>query len=184
VRWRRSLVRRERIVVMDIDAATVDAWPDRRRSDVPVRTARREDLPGLGRLLPDEDLGRRMSAGDLGMVAELGGRVVGCAWMATSPIRAPHWRMMVRPGEREAYCYGLVVAPEFRRRGVGRDLVEGLRREGRRRGVERFVTHIGALNRAALAVQRSAGGVERRRLYALVLLDLVCIVLGSAPVER
>lgn len=184
LRLRRSLLRRERIVVMDIDAATVDAWPERPRSDVPVRTARREDLPDLGRLLPDEDLGRRMSAGDLGMVAEEDGRVVGCTWLATGPIRAPHWRMKVRPKAGEAYCYGLVVAPEARRRGVGRALFEAVRREGRRRGVRRFVSHVGVLNTAALALQRSEGGLERRRLYALVLVDLVCVVVGSAPVER
>jgi GNAT superfamily N-acetyltransferase len=179
---RRSLLRRERIVVMDIDGATVDSWPAAAHSPVPVRPARAEDIPGLARLLPDEDLAGRMAAGDLGMVADDGGRVVGCSWMATSPIRAPHWRMMVRPRAREAYCYGLVVAPEARRRGVGRDLVEAVRREGRRRGVERFLTHIGAHNAAALALQRRAGGHELRRLYALVVLDHLCIVLRSSPV--
>jgi ribosomal protein S18 acetylase RimI-like enzyme len=169
---------------MEIDAATVDSWDERRHSTIAVRPARTDDLPALARLLPDENLAGRMTAGDLGMVADDGGRVVGCAWLATSPIRAPHWRMMVRPADREAYCYGLVVAPESRRRGIGRDLVRSLRREGRRRGVERFLTHIGAHNEAALSLQRAAGSRERRRLYALVLLDRGCLVIRSWPPTR
>jgi GNAT superfamily N-acetyltransferase len=181
LRMRRSLLRRERIVVMDIDATTVDSWPEHDHSAVAVRAARAEDLPGLTLLLPDEDLTGRMAAGDLCMVADDEGRVVGCSWMAMGPIRAPHWRMIVRPGPREAYCYGLVVAPESRRRGVGRDLVQAIRREGRRRGVERFLTHIGAHNKAALSLQRTSGSRELRRLYALVLLDHVCLVVATSP---
>jgi GNAT superfamily N-acetyltransferase len=169
-------VRRERVVVTEAPAAVTEAWPAGPPPGVAIRPAGRTDLADLARLLPGGDAAGRLAAGDLAMVAEEGGRVVGCAWLATSEIRAPHWRTTVRPRPGEGYCYGLVVIPEARGRGLGRELARALRREGRRRGVQRFVSRVGAGNPPALAVQAACGATVRRRLLIVVLLDRLALL--------
>jgi GNAT superfamily N-acetyltransferase len=169
------------VIATEAPAAVTDAWPAGAAAAA-IRPAVPADLADLARLLPGADVWGRLAAGDLAMVAEDAGRVVGCAWLATSPIRAPHWQTTVRPRRGEGYCYGLVVAPEARGRGLGRELARELRREGRRRGVESFVSRVGAANPPALAVQASCGATVRRRMVVLVVLNrLGVLALSRRP---
>jgi ribosomal-protein-alanine acetyltransferase len=61
----------------------------------------------------------------------------------------------------------LVVAPDARRRGLGRRLVEELVDDAAGQGTERVLLEVSAANDAALACYRSVGFVEvdRRRAY-------------------
>lgn len=169
------------MVATEAPAVVTDAWPASPTAAA-IRTAVPADRADLARLLPGVDVPARLAAGDLAMVAEDDGRVVGCAWLATSAIRAPHWRIAVRPRPGEGYCYGLMVVPEARGRGLGRELARELRREGRRRGVQRFVSRVGAANAPALAVQVACGATVRHRMLVLVVLDrLGVLALSRRP---
>ena len=60
---------------------------------------------------------------------------------------------------------GIAVDPAYRRRGVGRALVDAAAREARTRGARRLTLHVLAHNEAAVALYESAGfvveGVQR-----------------------
>lgn len=67
------------------------------------------------------------------------------------------------PAEREAEIGRVIVAPAYRRQGVGRTFVSLLAAEATRRGFEIVVARTVRANRAAFACYRSAGFVRMER---------------------
>ena len=183
-RLRRRLVRRERMGLYAVDAAAIDAWPAPDVPGVLLRPAAPADAEGLAGLVPPEEAAERLARGDLVMVAEEDGRVVGCTFVTQAHIDAPHYCIPVRPAPGEAYGFGLAVRETHRRRGIGAALFREARRVARDRGVTSVESHVQFANTGAIELQRAAGGVLRRRMYGIVLGDRWGVVLRSRPVGR
>ena len=69
-----------------------------------------------------ESLAWRFARGDVVLIAEMEGRVVGCTWLTCQPLRPSYLPILVRPKPGEWYNYGLVILPDYRVRGLGRAL--------------------------------------------------------------
>lgn len=149
---------------------------------VALRPARPEDAPRLASRLGVRDARARLGLGDLCVVAEEAGHIVGCTWMTRRRIRAPHYRIPVVLEPDQGYVHGLTVLASHRRRGLGAALFRAVRLEARRRGVPRTMSHVQLANRPAMALQAAAGGVPRRTLLVVVVADRLGIVLDSHPV--
>jgi GNAT superfamily N-acetyltransferase len=183
-RMRRRVVRRERMGLYGVDAAAIDAWPLPDVPGVTIRDAVPGDAEGLADLLEPSDLSDRFARGDVALVAEEDGVPVGCTFVTSADITAPHYCIPVRPGPGEAYGFGLAVRETHRRRGIGVALFREARRVARDRGVTTVESHVQFANTGAIQLQRAAGGVLRRRMYGIVLGDRVGILLRSRPVGR
>lgn len=183
-RLRRTMFRRERMGLYAIDAATIDAWAAPAVPGVRLRLAVPEDAAAMADLLPPHEMVERLGLGDLIVVAEEDGAIVGCTSIADRDMQAPHYCIPVRPEPGEAYGFGLMVRDTHRRRGIGSALWREARRVARARGIARVESHVQFANRPAIEVQRAAGGVLRRRMYGVVVADRWGLVLRSTPVGR
>ncbi len=183
-RLRRRLLRRERMGLYAVDAAAIDAWPAPHVPGVRLRPAGPADVAGLADLVPDGEAAERLARGDLAVVAEEDGQLVGCTFVTQAHIEAPHYCIPVRPAPGEAYGFGLAVRDTHRRRGIGSALFREARRVARQRGVTRVESHVQFANTGAIEVQRAAGGVLRRSMYGIVVADRWGMVLRSRRVGR
>lgn len=143
-------------------ASGAERRPSGREGGVRFRSARPADLPRLVRIerasfpLPwSETAFRSVMRREDGrvIVAQRGGSVVGYAvvWFAAD----------------EGELGDLAVAPDHRRRGVGRALLEEALEEARVRGADHLFLQVRESNEAALRLYDSAGfrKVGRRRGY-------------------
>lgn len=179
-RARRHLLRFERLAVFETPPEAVASWPPPpAMPGLAIRPATAADAPRFAPLLDADEALERLRAGDLAIVCEEDGRIVGCSWMTTRRILAPHYRIPVVCAPGTAYGYGIAVLPDHRRRGIGVALFRHLRLEARRRGFPRIWSHVQLANRPAVALQDSAGGVMRRRMEIVVVADRRGIVVGS-----
>ncbi len=80
---------------------------------------------------------------------------------------APQGFVLTRTVADEAEILTLAVAPDFRRRGIGRELVEAAAQEASRRGARSFFLEVAEDNLTALALYESADfqAVGLRRAY-------------------
>jgi L-amino acid N-acyltransferase YncA len=105
-----------------------------------------------------EEIAARIAAGDLMVVAEAGGRVVG--WASVGPYGDPH---DYYAGVGEATLY---VDRAARREGVGGALLSALTDHAERRGYHKLIGKIFTSNGPSIALVRSCGwrevGVHRR----------------------
>jgi L-amino acid N-acyltransferase YncA len=105
-----------------------------------------------------ESVRGRIVAGDLYLVAEAEGRVIGFAKVGPYADPAPYYE---RVGEATVY-----VDRDARRQGAGRALLEALARSAERRGSWKLVAKVFSSNLASLDLMRSCGwadvGVHRR----------------------
>jgi GNAT superfamily N-acetyltransferase len=139
---------------------------------VRIRRCTAEDAPRLAPLLVNrEPLAPRVARGDVGLVAELDGHLIGCTWLAGGPLRMPFSRKMIRPRPDERYTYGGYVLPEFRRRGVHSALIRARLLEAQRLGARRLFSHVSAKNRAAIAELFKSGAIPCHESFDLVLLS-------------
>lgn len=110
------------------------------------------------RPLPPEDFARRIQDGQLLLVAEREGEVVG--WAGVGPYDDPH---DYYAGVGEATLY---VAPAARRVGAGRRLLNALAAAAERRGHWKLIGKIFTTNEASIALVRECAfrevGVHRR----------------------
>jgi GNAT superfamily N-acetyltransferase len=145
---------------------------------VVIRRATADDSVALRPLLfgPDS-VGRRLARGDVGLVAEMDGRLIGCVWIAGGPPRQAYHRVKFAPEPHERFAYGLYVLPEVRRRGVGLALMQAREIEARRAGASLVFSHVDAWNGAALALQAALGATPRDETFAIVLVDRFAVTL-------
>lgn len=104
-----------------------------------------------GQALPDDHLDALLSgSGFVSLVALVEGRPVGCI--------TAHELPMTRSAGRELLVYDLAVDPGFRRRGIGRALVEAVRLRARERDCECVFIPVDREDREALAFYHGIGG--------------------------
>jgi GNAT superfamily N-acetyltransferase len=140
------------------------------RAGVEVRLAVPEDASALARLIDPERVWLRLTHGDVGLVAEYEGRLVGCTWIACGAHRLAGYHVRVKPGPGEVYAYGEIVERELRGRGIGRALLRGEFEEARRRGASTVLAHISLRNPVARYLNFEVFGARvRERILILVL---------------
>lgn len=155
----------------------------------PATAADIEGLVELERRCFVEPWGRESVAGEL--AAGGGAGIVLREPAAGGP---PVAFLFYRLVDTEAELFRVAVAPELRRRGIGKALVAEFLRQARNRGMRSAVLEVGAANAAALALYRAAGfqtaGVRRGyyaggREDAVVLkLELTSESLDSTPLSE
>ena len=142
-RTRRSVVSLEWLVLVERPAEQ----PALSGTDgVEVRRAVLEDAPALASLVDPKAVRLRLAKGDVGLVAEYEGRLVGCTWIARGAHRLAGYHVRGEPGPREVYAYGEIVERELRGRGIGKALLKAEFEEARRRGASFVLAHISLRN--------------------------------------
>lgn len=149
---------------------------------VSVRLGTPGDAVALAPLIQGrESLAWRFARGDIVLVAELDGQVVGCTWLTRHPLRPSYFPIRVCPGPGEWYNYGLALLPQHRARGLGRMLSRVAMTEAGRRGGQRVVGHAYRFNRIAAASHAAAGFVTVEELIGLTVLNRFAVVVYRRP---
>lgn len=128
-----------------------------------------------------ESLAWRFARGDLVLVAELDGQVVGCTWLTRRPLRPSYFPVEVRPTPDEWYNYGLTLLRQHRARGLGRVLSRMAMAHAGHHGARRVVGHASRFNRIAAASHRAAGFITVEDLIGLTVLNRFSVVLYRRP---
>jgi GNAT superfamily N-acetyltransferase len=142
---------------------------------VNIRRGTLDEAAALEPLVVGDPPKRRFARGDL--AAEHRGRLVGCAWLASRPLRPYSLPIKARPGPGRWYAYGGHVLPEFRRRGVHTALQAARLREAQRVGARTMFGHVNLLNRGAVVAHRQFGWTPREESLGVVVLDRFAITL-------
>jgi len=147
-----------------------------------VRLGTSDDAAALTPLIHGrESLAWRVARGDIVLVAELDGEVVGCTWLTSRPLRPSYFPIRVCPEPDEWYNYGLVLRRQHRGRGLGRTLSRMAMTEVGRRGGREVFGHASRFNRIAAASHAAAGFVTVEELIGLNVLDRYVVVLYRRP---
>jgi GNAT superfamily N-acetyltransferase len=144
---------------------------------VSIRAGSTADATALVPLIQGrETLAWRFSRGDVVLVAERKGTIVGCTWLTTQPLRPSYFPILVKPQPGEWYNYGLALLREHRARGLGRMLSRAAMAEVGRRGGARVFGHASRFNKVAAASHVAAGYVTVEDLVSLTLLNRIAVV--------
>ena len=176
-----SLIRVQWFVrnVAPVSAGDLDASMP---AGVTVRAGSSDDAVALAPLIHGrESLAWRCARGDLVLVAELDGEVVGCTWLTRRPMRPSYFPVMVRPAPGEWYNYGLALLRQHRAHGLGRVLSRAAMREAGRRGGAVVFGHASRFNRVAAASHVAAGFVTVEDLISLTMLNRFAVVVVRRP---
>jgi GNAT superfamily N-acetyltransferase len=145
---------------------------------VSIRAGSPDDAGALAPFIHGrESLVWRFTRGDVVLVAEREGEIVGCTWLTSLPLRPSYLPVRVRPEPGEWYNYGLTLLREHRLRGLGRALSRMAMREVMRRGGRRVFGHASRFNRIAAASHAAAGYVTVEDLITLTVLNRVAVIL-------
>ena len=149
---------------------------------VSLRLGSRDDAAALAPLIHGrESLAWRLARGDIVLVAELDGQVVGCTWLTRRPLRPSYFPIWVCPEPGEWYNYGLALLRRHRGRGLGRTLSRMAMTEVGRRGGRVVFGHASRFNRIAAASHAAAGFVTVEELIGLNMLNRFAVVLYRRP---
>jgi GNAT superfamily N-acetyltransferase len=144
---------------------------------VSVRLGSRDDAAALAPLIHGrESLAWRFARGDVVLVAERDGHVVGCTWLTSQPMRPSYFPIRVRPEPGEWYNYGLAVLPDSQARGLGRTLSRMAMAEAGRRGGRLVFGHAFRFNRIAAASHAAAGFTTVEELVGLNVLNRFVVI--------
>lgn len=147
-----------------------------------VRLGSPDDAAALSPLIHGrESLVWRFARGDIVLVAELDGQVVGCTWLTSRSLRPSYFPIRVCPEPGEWYNYGLALRRQHRARGLGRMLSRMARLEVGRRGGKVVFGHASRFNRIAAASHAAAGFVTVEELIGLNVLNRFAVVLYRRP---
>lgn len=128
-----------------------------------------------------ESLAWRFARGDIVLVAELDGQVVGCTWLTRRPLRPSYFPIRVSPEPGEWYNYGLALLRSHRARGLGRTLSRMAMMEVGRHGGKVVFGHASRFNRIAAASHAAAGYVTVEELIGLNFLNRFVVVVYRRP---
>jgi GNAT superfamily N-acetyltransferase len=145
---------------------------------VSVRVGSPDDAAALASLVRGrQSLAWRFARGDIVLIAELDGHVVGCTWLTSRPLRPSYFPIRVCPEPDDWYNYGLVLLPQHRARGLGRMLSRVAMKKAWRRGGKRVFGHALRFDRIAAASHAAAGFVTVEELIGFTVLDRFAMVL-------
>ncbi|MGI9429544.1 MAG: GNAT family N-acetyltransferase [Bythopirellula sp.] len=99
---------------------------------------------------------------------------VGVAWIAKGSFAEPELGIHFQLEPDEVWLFASVVAPERRRQGIYSDLLNFLREELTRAGLQRILCGISVGNSASLAAHRQAGAQQLGHVFAAKTLGIVC----------
>ena len=68
--------------------------------------------------------------------------------------------MMPIHGSREFYIYDIAVHPEYQKQGIGKALLDHLKQEAKKRGIETIFVEAESEDESAVAFYRAIGGEE------------------------
>lgn len=172
----RRVLRRQWLVTFEMPVPPTGPLDVAPPPGVVIRLGTANDARALAPLLVGrEPMERRFARGDVVLVAELDGRLVGCQWITGGPFRLHYHRGEIALRPRERYCYGLYVLPEARRRGVAAALERALLPEAQRVGTMLYFCHVSGWNRVSLAMHSSVGWIRREESVGIILLDRLAI---------
>jgi hypothetical protein len=126
----------------------------------------------------------RFARGDIVLIAQMHGRVIGCTWLTTRSLRPWYFPIFVRLAPGDWYNYGLVLVPEQRVRGLGRAMSRHAMHEVMREGGSRVIGHARRFDAIAARSHVSAGFVTVEELIGVTLLNRVAVVLYRRPRAR
>jgi hypothetical protein len=171
--------------VTNVAVLPTAGWTPSAPPGVSVRLGSPDDAAALAPLVHGrESLAWRFARGDIVLVAELGGHVVGCTWLTNRPMRPSYFPIRVCPKQGEWYNYGLVLLPYHRVRGLGRTLSRRAMTEVWRRGGKLVFGHALRFDRIAAASHAAAGFVTVEELIGLTVLNRFVVVLYRRPRVR
>lgn len=173
-----------RLIKLDTLLFCVADLPARAAPDEPgwIRPATPAESREIGRIGGGRRAVRkRLARGDVAVVAEQEGRLVGVVWITVRPLRLPGYGLKVNASSEVPYSYGLSVVPSVRRRGVGTALAYYVREvEGPRLGFRHMSYHVSPNNPASY--RRHVAEARARtvgELRVLVLFDRIPCVIRS-----
>jgi GNAT superfamily N-acetyltransferase len=180
----RRLVRRQWVLTQESAVPTdapVEVAPP---PGVLIRPATADDAAALAPLVRGEPVERRLTGGDIAVVAEVDGRLVGCCWLANRPLRVAFLCIKVKPRAHRWYGYGGYVLREFRGRGIHPALQRARLREAQRLGVSSLWGHVYLPDARAVTVHRRFGWVPMEESFGLVLLNRFAITLWRRRLDH
>jgi GNAT superfamily N-acetyltransferase len=164
--------------VKNMASVPAAGWEPSVPPGVSVRQASPDDAEALAPLIRGrESLPWRFARGDIALVAELDGHIVGCTWLTSRSFRPSYFPVRVQPAPGEWYNYGLALLRQHRGQGLGRMLSQMAMREVGRRGGSLVSGHASRFNRIAAASHLAAGFVTVEELIGLTLIRRFTIVL-------
>lgn len=175
---RRSLLHIEPVIVFasDTERIAAIALPD--PPGVTLREAKADDQAKLAGLLSRQPVAARLARGDVGVVAEAGGELVGCAWAAFRPLRIGWISLVVSLEPGQATVYGLIVRRAWRKRGLGRSLSRAASLAARDRGAREIVNHASAWDLTIAAMMGLVNARVRERLLVAVIANRFSVTLS------
>jgi GNAT superfamily N-acetyltransferase len=105
-------------------------------------------------------------------IAELDGRAIGCAWVATGAFAECELGLLVELAPDEAWLYAASVDPALRNRGVYRRLLEFVAEELRSAGTRRLLLGVTIGNEPSRRAHARQGAVEIGRVIVLRVLGI------------
>ena len=122
---------------------------------------RMPDTAGLVEWI-EEDLARDRAPDELQLVAVADGAVVGTLeGRLHEPMDSAHWQVVREVGVRRLFVDALAVAEPYRRRGVGRRLMEEAEAWGRERGAELLLLDTWLESRLSVPFYEALGYTRR-----------------------
>jgi GNAT superfamily N-acetyltransferase len=179
---RRSFLRVEPVIVFTSDTDRIAEFELPEPPGVTIREARADDQARLAGMLSRQPIAARLARGDVGVVAEAGGEIVGCAWAAFRPLRIGWIQLVVSPEPGQATVYGLIVRPAWRRRGLGRSLSRAAALAARDRGAREIVNHASAWKQTIPAMMGLVGAHVREQLLVVVIANRLCFTVSRRRV--
>ena len=162
-------VRRHRLLVVPLVREPDAELPP----GVKVRPLREDETGDLPEGLPARTLEWRLGRGDLVLLAELEGRVVGCCWLCDDPSGDNPYSIPVSRRAGELYGNGLLVLPEARRRGAGTALLLARNAHARAAGATAVLSHVQPGNLPMLRVHEKLGSTIREEVFSVILAQRV-----------
>jgi GNAT superfamily N-acetyltransferase len=185
VRGLRCVLRRQWVLTVEFVVPTPTDGPVdvAQPLGINIRRGTLDDAPALEPLVVGEPPKRRFVRGDVALVAEHDGRLIGCAWLASRPLPLYWIRIKVLPRPDRWYAYGDYVLPQFRRRGVHTALQAARLLEAQRVGARTMFGHVNLLNPGALVANRQFGWTPREESLGMVVLDRFAITLWGRQLD-
>ena len=123
-----------------------------RRSNIRMREAVKEDIPGLIKMLPErgKEYEKRMDRGDIAIVAVYNNDIVGMEWLSRMHQYSIDNTYSVRLAEHERWSYDTYIAPRFRSSAIWLNMNNEILRYARDHSIKIILGMVKAINQLSL----------------------------------